>query len=79
MTQPQKEGACVNGLYMEVVINIFILQLKFHWIIKGARWDTITNSIANSRLKELYPQMPVIWIKAVTLVYSSFKILMLDT
>lgn len=33
---------------------------------KGARWDTATNSIANSRLKELHPQMPVIWIKAVT-------------
>jgi len=49
MTQPMKEGACINGLYME-----------------GARWDTLTNSIANSRLKELHPQMPVIWIRAVT-------------
>ena len=33
---------------------------------QGARWDVTTNSIANSRLKELHPQMPVIWIKAVT-------------
>lgn len=49
MTQPMKEGACINGLYME-----------------GARWDTVTNSITNSRLKELYPCMPVIWIKAIT-------------
>ena len=49
MTQPMKEGACINGLYME-----------------GARWDVLTNCLANSRLKELYPQMPVIWIKAIT-------------
>ena len=34
--------------------------------MEGARWDVVTNSIANSRLKELYPMMPVIWIKAVT-------------
>ena len=49
MTQPMKEGACINGLYME-----------------GARWDVLTNCLANSRRKELYPQMPVIWIKAIT-------------
>ena len=39
--------------------------------MEGARWDVVTNSIANSRLKELYPMMPVIWIKAVTQVTSS--------
>ena len=31
----------------------------------------MTNSIANSRLKELHPMMPVIWIKAVTQVARS--------
>ena len=34
--------------------------------MEGARWDVMTNSIANSRLKDLHPMMPVIWIKAVT-------------
>ena len=36
--------------------------------MEGARWDVMTNSIANSRLKDLHPMMPVIWIKAVTMV-----------
>ena len=36
--------------------------------MEGARWDVLTNSIANSRLKDLHPMMPVIWIKAVTMV-----------
>lgn len=34
--------------------------------MEGARWDTAENSIVPSRLKELFPQMPVIYIKAVT-------------
>ena len=33
---------------------------------QGARWDTNINSLADSRLKELYPLMPVMFIKAVT-------------
>ena len=34
--------------------------------MEGARWDTSTGFIAESRLKELYPLMPVIHIRAVT-------------
>ncbi|XP_039431337.1 dynein beta chain, ciliary-like isoform X4 [Culex pipiens pallens] len=49
ISAPPREGAYVNGLYME-----------------GARWDTNIGSIASSRLKELFPQMPVIFIKAIT-------------
>ncbi|XP_037911922.1 dynein beta chain, ciliary-like [Hermetia illucens] len=44
-----REGAFVNGLYME-----------------GARWDIKLGTIADARLKELFPAMPVIYIKAVT-------------
>lgn len=32
--------------------------------MEGARWDTSLNSIDDSRMKELYPRMPVIHIKA---------------
>ncbi|XP_058455827.1 dynein beta chain, ciliary-like isoform X2 [Malaya genurostris] len=49
ISAPPREGAYVNGLYME-----------------GARWDTTIGSISSSRLKELFPQMPVIFIKAIT-------------
>merc|ERR1719483_607899 len=34
--------------------------------MEGARWDVNIGSIAESRLKELYPAMPVMYIKAVT-------------
>lgn len=34
--------------------------------MEGARWDTQTSSIADSKLKELFPVMPVIYIKAIT-------------
>ncbi|XP_037074053.1 dynein beta chain, ciliary-like [Pollicipes pollicipes] len=34
--------------------------------MEGARWDTGANSIMDSKLKELYPVMPVIFIKAMT-------------
>lgn len=33
--------------------------------MEGARWDTIVNSIMPSRLKELFPEMPVIFIRAI--------------
>ncbi|XP_077967769.1 dynein beta chain, ciliary-like [Styela clava] len=33
--------------------------------MEGARWDTQTGLIADARLKELTPQMPVIFIKAI--------------
>ena len=34
--------------------------------MEGARWDLNIGSIAESQLKELYPSMPVMYIKAVT-------------
>ncbi|XP_050446950.1 dynein beta chain, ciliary-like [Cataglyphis hispanica] len=46
---PPREGAYVNGLYME-----------------GARWDIATGVIADSRLKELFSLMPVVFVKAIT-------------
>lgn len=48
-TTPPREGAFVNGLFMD-----------------GARWDMDLGSIGPSRLKELFPMMPVIFIKAIT-------------
>ena len=33
--------------------------------MEGARWDTQTGMIAESRLKELTPSMPVIFIRAI--------------
>lgn len=44
-----REGAYVNGLFME-----------------GARWDTVMGTITDSKMKELFPAMPVMFIKAVT-------------
>jgi dynein heavy chain len=35
--------------------------------MEGARWDTQTSQIAESKLKELTPVMPVIFIKAIPL------------
>ncbi|EFN63906.1 Dynein beta chain, ciliary [Camponotus floridanus] len=49
ITVPPREGAYVNGLYME-----------------GARWDVATGVIADSRLKELFSLMPVVFVKAIT-------------
>jgi dynein heavy chain len=34
--------------------------------MEGARWDINMGSIVSARLKELFPQMPVIFVKAVT-------------
>ncbi|XP_053593671.1 dynein beta chain, ciliary [Microplitis demolitor] len=34
--------------------------------MEGAQWDTQSNAIIDARLKDLYPQMPVIYIKAIT-------------
>ena len=31
--------------------------------VEGARWDTPTNRLAESHQKELYTDMPVIWLK----------------
>lgn len=34
--------------------------------MEGARWDSQTGCIMESRLKDLFPMMPVIFIKAIT-------------
>lgn len=34
--------------------------------MEGARWDTLLGAITDSKLKELFPPMPVIFVKAVT-------------
>ncbi|XP_043280985.1 dynein beta chain, ciliary-like [Venturia canescens] len=34
--------------------------------MEGARWDSTLGAITDSRLKELFPQMPVIYIRAIT-------------
>ncbi len=34
--------------------------------MEGARWDTVTGSVGEAKLKELYPPMPVIYLKAIT-------------
>lgn len=34
--------------------------------MEGARWDTAIGSITSARLKELFPQMPIVFVKAVT-------------
>ena len=39
-------------------------HLRIHF--QGARWDVDMNSIADSRLKELHPEMPVMSLKAIT-------------
>jgi Dynein heavy chain. len=45
-SQAPRDGAYVNGLYME-----------------GARWDIALGVISDAKLKELFPMMPVIYIK----------------
>lgn len=34
--------------------------------MEGARWDSELGSIVESHIKELFPMMPVIFLKAVT-------------
>lgn len=48
-TQAPREGAYVNGLYME-----------------GARWDIQLGTMTDAKLKELFPTLPVIFIRAIT-------------
>ncbi|XP_022909837.1 dynein beta chain, ciliary-like [Onthophagus taurus] len=48
-TSAPREGAYVNGLFME-----------------GAKWDTQACVIGESKLKELFPVVPVVFIKAIT-------------
>ena len=69
ISSPPRDGANVHGLYMEVKLS------QIYWrstgdgnkhTLQGARWDLQQGTIAESRLKELYPAMPVIFIKAIT-------------
>ena len=39
---------------------------KTQMCYQGARWDSLANTIEESKLKELHPQLPLIHIKAVT-------------
>lgn len=34
--------------------------------MEGGRWDVMTGSVAESKLKELYPSLPVVYLKAIT-------------
>ena len=58
-----QEGAYIHGLFMEVH-EVFLHQVAF--LTQGARWDLYAGSIAESKLKDLHPPMPVMFIKAVT-------------
>lgn len=35
-------------------------------VLEGARWDSLMNSLVNARLKELFFEMPLIHIRAIT-------------
>lgn len=71
--QPAREGAYVYGLYMEgTALRLpIVLLFKHGWTIPllclsaGARWDAQAGVIAEARLKELTPTMPVISVRAV--------------
>ena len=65
ITSPPRDGANVHGLYMEVRLSELV-ELSCQHTLQGARWDLQQGTIAESRLKELYPAMPVIFIKAIT-------------
>ncbi|XP_076749810.1 dynein beta chain, ciliary-like [Xylocopa sonorina] len=56
ITTAPREGAYINGLYME-----------------GARWDIQAGCIMESRFKELFPLMPVVYIRAITQDKQDFK------
>ncbi|XP_060831118.1 dynein beta chain, ciliary-like [Bombus pascuorum] len=49
VTSAPREGAYINGLYME-----------------GARWDVQAGCIMDSRFKELFPLLPIMYIRAIT-------------
>lgn len=55
----------VQGIiyYCKILLNYYTYLLLLLYIF---RWDTQMNSIADSKLKELFPVMPVIFIKAIT-------------
>ena len=60
-----REGAYIHGLFMEVK---FCGYKEWFTILpwQGARWDINTGIIIESKLKELHPTMPILYIKAVS-------------
>ena len=58
---PPKDGANCHGMFMEVRTKLSALWFGVvpDYDEQGARWDSNLGSIAESRLKELYPAMPV--------------------
>ena len=58
-TAGPREGSYIHGLFMEV-------PLTRATSTQGARWDINTGAIGESKLKELHPAMPVMYVKAVT-------------
>ena len=48
-------------MFMEVrtKLSALLLGVVTDYAVQGARWDSNLGSIAESRLKELYPAMPV--------------------
>nr|KAF6455665.1 dynein axonemal heavy chain 17 [Rousettus aegyptiacus] len=72
MTAPPREGSYVYGLFMEGLgpkarlPSLPACALPHCSAVPaGARWDTQTGVIAEARLKELTPAMPVIFVKAI--------------
>ena len=63
---PPKEGAYIHGMFMEVVRPSYYKKgMEPITVIQGARWDLVTGVIAESKLKELHPCMPVMYVKAI--------------
>ena len=62
-----REGAYIHGLYMEVGNTTEYCRSQFKFLhLQGARWDVNTGVIVESKLKELHPSMPIMFIKAVS-------------
>ena len=59
-TAGPREGSYIHGLFMEVPLT------HPPSATQGARWDINTGAIGESKLKELHPAMPVMYVKAVT-------------
>merc|ERR1712096_277395 len=57
VTKKQRDAVQKNAAEGAYIHGLFM---------EGARWDIVTGSIAESGMKELYPVMPVMYIKAVT-------------
>ena len=54
-----KASACLQGCFR---LSLLPLQGLF---MEGARWDSSTHMLAESQPKELFTEMPIIWMKPV--------------